>query len=98
LIYMFIHLGAQVSIADEDIVAILSINALDELKQSAEFLNFQRNQGKVVSVDKSISKSIVITPHAVYLSPISVSTLRRRYEERYRDLSSLISANADEPI
>lgn len=95
---MFIHLGAQVSISDEDIIAILSIGAIDESKLTAEFLRFRRDLGRVVSVDKSVPKSIVITPDTVYLSPISVSTLRRRYEESHLDLPSLRSINVDKPV
>lgn len=95
---MFIHLGAQLSIFDEDIIAIMSMESIDRSKLNTEFLDFQRNLGKVTSVDMSKPKSVVITPHTVYLSPISVSTLRRRYNAGHRDLPSLVSKDADKPI
>lgn len=87
---MFIHLGGQVSIFDEDIIAILSADTSDKSKTTTEFLNFHRDLGKVISVDKNTCKSIVITPETIYFSPVSVSTLRRRCEESYRGLPSFV--------
>jgi hypothetical protein len=100
LIFVFVHLGAQISIFDEDIIAIMSMEAMDRSKLNMEFLNFQRSLGKVTPVDMSKPKSVVITPYSVYLSPISVSTLRRRCNAGCRKLPSPVPKDAgrsDEP-
>lgn len=99
MILVFIHLGAQVSIFDEDVMAIMSMEAMDRSKLNKEFLDFQRNLGKVTSVDTSKPKSVVITPHTVYLSSISVSTLRRRYQNTgYQAIPSFVTKDSeDEP-
>ena len=86
--YLFLHLGAQVSIFDQDIIAILSIDTLEKSSLAIEFLNAQKAMGNVVIVDKRKPKSVVVTPDNIYLSPISVSTLRRRHEEGYQELAS----------
>ncbi len=93
---MFLHLGAQVSIFDKDIIAVLSIDTLDRSELTVEFLNSQKATGKVLSVDTREPKSVVITPHNIYLSPISVSTLRRRHDAGYKDLTSAMSIDSDE--
>lgn len=93
---MFLHLGAQVSIFDEDIIAILSMDTLDRSELTIEFLNFQKAKGRVLSVDRRKPKSVVITPQNIYLSPISVSTLRRRHREGYQDLVSDMLLDSDE--
>lgn len=95
---MFIHLGAQLSIFDENIIAIVSMETIDESKLNTEFLEFQRKLGKVRSVDMSKPKSVVITSHTVYLSPISVSTLRRRHNTGFQDLPPLVSKDADKSV
>jgi hypothetical protein len=92
---VFVHLGAQVSISDKDIIAIMSTDALDKSKLTAEFLSLQRKLGKVIPVDENEAKSIVITPKSIYLSPVSVLTLHRRCEAGYTDLPSLIAIDAD---
>lgn len=95
---MFIHLGAQLSISDRDIIAIVSIGTVDKSKLNTEFLDFQKNLGKVRSVDMSKPKSVVITSDTVYLSPVSVSTLRRRHNTGFQDLPLLVSKCADKSV
>ncbi len=86
MIVVFLHLGEQISVFDEDIIAILSIDALGSSELGEEFLKFQKSTGKVTQVDKGRPKSIIITSRTSYLSPISPSTLYRRHAASYQDL------------
>lgn len=74
---MFLHLGADVMIYLDDIIAIISSrsggeNPLKDLK----------NPQKTVVVSSQTPKSLVITLKAVYKSPISSSTLLKRAQSR----------------
>ncbi|NLS45251.1 MAG: DUF370 domain-containing protein [Firmicutes bacterium] len=80
---MFTHLGMQVSIPDKDIILIMSIKSLDKSKLTSEFLHSRKILNQVVQIGEGQPKSIVITSDTIYLSPVSVSTLYRRYKIDY---------------
>lgn len=83
---MFLHIGAQVSVAVKDLVAMLDMEIVKKSPLAAEFLSQAREGHEVLSVDGQEPRCAVITPSAVYLSPISLPTLRRRLETAYGDL------------
>ncbi|MGE5594012.1 MAG: extracellular matrix regulator RemB [Betaproteobacteria bacterium] len=85
LIRLFLHIGGQVSVAVKDLVAMLDIEIARKSPLLAEFL-FKTGAGqRFLPVDGQEPKCAVITPSAVYLSPISLATLRRRLEAAYTD-------------
>ncbi|MDQ0339271.1 ABC-type iron transport system FetAB ATPase subunit [Caldalkalibacillus uzonensis] len=75
---MLIHLGGDVVIQNKDVVAILDYSKRSLDKSIAAFLDHYEQQGKVVWITENVSKSIIITDHLVYVSPISSFTLNRR--------------------
>lgn len=80
---MFLHIGGQVSVAVRDLVVMLDMEIAKKSPLTAEFLSRVREDRGVLSVDGQEPRCAVITPSTVYLSPISLPTLRRRLEAAY---------------
>ncbi len=75
---MFLHIGSDVEVTQEDIIAIINVNSIEYskiLQNSDEDLNIFK-----ISEDKP--KSIIFlnkdNKTKIYLSPISSSTLQKR--------------------
>jgi hypothetical protein len=85
---MYIHIGEDLSIKVQDIIAILdkdSVNTSDWIK---EF--FRYHDGKVTNLSKIPFKSVVITSGRIYLSPIASGTLKKRSNQRtYIDIDKI---------
>ena len=74
---MFLHLGADVMVYLNDIVAIISA------RQTAENpLKDLKNPLKIIQVSSQATKSLVLTRKAIYKSPISSSTLLKRAQSK----------------
>lgn len=75
---MFLHLGADVMVSKADIITILDIQA-GMVGSTRDFLRMARNQGVLKNIGEvDRARSYVITTDAVYLSPISCGTLKKR--------------------
>lgn len=77
---MFIHLGGDMVLNADSIVAILDHNSQDLSEENQNFLKVKKKQKATVKVTEDVPKSFVITKDEVYLSPISSHTLKRRAE------------------
>lgn len=78
---MFIHIGGDVVIQAKDVIAILNTDVKDSPTITKEFLNGQiEDEATVVHTTNDTIKSIVLTNHHIYLSPISSLTLKKRLE------------------
>jgi hypothetical protein len=88
---MYLHLGKNVIIHLEDVIAIIDIKSSSESKDTSEFIKVADEEGFVKTISKEKPKSVVITENAsngrrrnkagasvVYFSPISSTTLSRR--------------------
>ncbi len=75
---MFLHLGGNVDILNQEIIAILNYKAFQ--KNSAEQTAFL-NSAKIIHIDpeKEI-KSVILTQEEIIFSPISSWTLLKRAE------------------
>ncbi len=92
---LFLHIGGQVSVAVRDLVAMLDIDIARKSPLLTEFLA-RSSAGKGLSpMDGQDAKCAVVTPSAVYLSPISLATLRRRLEASYADPQTAAGGDAD---
>ncbi|MBC7083225.1 MAG: hypothetical protein H5T95_07020 [Firmicutes bacterium] len=69
--------------AVRDLVVMLDMEIAKKSPLTAEFLSRVREDRGVLSVDGQEPRCAVITPSTVYLSPISLPTLRRRLEAAY---------------
>ncbi|UTR16588.1 DUF370 domain-containing protein [Salipaludibacillus sp. LMS25] len=77
---MFIHLGGDMVLKAERIVAILDHNSQDLSAENQEMMKDHKKRKATIRVTDDTPKSMVITKEDIYLSPISSHTLKRRAE------------------
>lgn len=77
---MFLHLGADVVVSQKRVIAILDLRTAGASEDTRAFLEALRAQKRVVTVAEGEPKSLVLTDHEAYLSPISSLTLKKRSE------------------
>lgn len=78
---MLLHLGGNISVLKEDIIAILDYEAIIS-EISKEFLDIAKTENKIIEINSlEKNKSIVIVKDKIYMSPISSLTLQKRTEE-----------------
>ncbi|HEX6922991.1 MAG TPA: extracellular matrix/biofilm biosynthesis regulator RemA family protein [Bacillales bacterium] len=76
---MFIHLGSDVMVPSNEIVAIFEYTLIE--KRNMRFVESHEKAYLIVDVGDQDTKSVVVTEDdTVYLSPFSTLTLRRRLE------------------
>lgn len=78
---MLLHLGGNISILKEEIIAIFDYETINN-DVSKEFLDIARTEKKIIEINSAEkNKSIVILKDKIYISPISSLTLQKRTEE-----------------
>lgn len=87
---MFLHLGSDVMVLTRDIIAILDFETSTLSKITREFLSASQEEEFIINVSQEdLPKSFVLTEVfgkiRVYISPISTSTLQKRFEEIYQE-------------
>lgn len=83
----YLHLGGDIAITSNEVVAILDLDSQALAEASAEFLQIAREEGFVHDLAGDKAKSLIVaTKNRVFLSPISSWTLQRR-----ADLNHLLS-------
>ncbi|KAB3532225.1 extracellular matrix regulator RemB [Alkaliphilus serpentinus] len=89
---MFLHLGGEVVVHIDEIIAIFDIHSTSKSKISRSFLDTCMDEGFVVEISKEEPRAFVITEKVVkskkpnktiiktviYYSPISAHTLQKR--------------------
>jgi hypothetical protein len=75
---MFVHLGGEVMVRAQEIVAIISSENSLGAQSTRDFLKTARDKGCIQELENGIFKSMVVTESTVYLSPISALTLKKR--------------------
>ncbi|QDP38772.1 extracellular matrix regulator RemB [Radiobacillus deserti] len=75
---MFIHIGSDHVIQSEDVIAIIDYQIISSSTINEEMLVNQKEIDKVKNSIEDEAKSIVITKDAIYYSPLSVLTLKKR--------------------
>jgi extracellular matrix regulatory protein B len=73
---MYIHLGEDVMIRTDELVAILDKKSVQESTIMKQFLNSKDKN--IMNLAKGDFKSLVITNHRIYLSPLASITLNKR--------------------
>ncbi|MED1202700.1 extracellular matrix regulator RemB [Heyndrickxia acidicola] len=73
---MYIHLGEDVMVRTDEIVAILDKKSIQVSAIMDGFLNSKDK--KIINLAKGDFKSLVITDHRIYLSPLASITLNKR--------------------
>ncbi|MDG5789398.1 DUF370 domain-containing protein [Evansella sp. AB-P1] len=77
---MFIHLGGDMVLRSNKVIAILDYQSKEVSQDNEVFIEHNELNKKTVSISNDNPKSIVITENEIYLSPISSHTLKRRAE------------------
>lgn len=73
---MYIHIGEDLNIRTNEIIAILDSDSVSSSKWLEELLT--HHQDKMINLSKIPFKSVVVTTDKVYLSPIASGTLKKR--------------------
>lgn len=81
---MYLHLGDDVIIRNKDIIGIFDIENTSTGQITKDFLN--QNSKKIISVNFDMPKAFIISKGVnnkenIYISPISVTTLKKRFLE-----------------
>ena len=79
---MYLHLGNDVVIRTEDIIAMCDIDACTVSKKTRDFLARAQKNGEVINVTYELPKSFIICERegkrVVYISQLSTKTLSGR--------------------
>lgn len=80
---MYLHLGEDTVIEVKDIIGIFDLENTSASKDTKEFLRNKFNNMNIVTVSYDMPKSYIVSKNdyyglTVYISPISVATLRKR--------------------
>ena len=88
---MYLHLGQNVVINGNDVIAILDMENTSISRKTRTYLAAAQKQGDVVNVCSDLPKSFVVCQkegrQVVYITQISSQTLRRRAGAYYRGLA-----------
>ena len=79
---MYLHLGEETVVNEKDIIGIFDIENTSVGKYTKEFLNASEKRGHIYNVSYEMPKSFIVCKakekETVYISQISVATLRKR--------------------
>ena len=75
---MFIHLGENTVISDENIIGIFDMDTSTVNKATRDYLSNAEKNKRVVYVNYELPKSFIVTDESIYVSPINTSTLNKR--------------------
>ncbi|MDQ7092449.1 DUF370 domain-containing protein [Desulfosporosinus sp. PR] len=76
---MYLHLGGDVLIKKDKVVAIIDLEIASEGKTNNNFLNNVKDNHKLAYISEpGKEKSLIITNDSYFLSPISSTTLFKR--------------------
>ena len=82
---MYLHLGNEIVIPTENIIAVRDIDACTVSKKTRDFLAAAQKRGEVVNVSYELPKSFVVCiengERKVYISQLSAATLYKRTED-----------------
>lgn len=79
---MFLHLGGDVVVPKEHVIAIINSQLIKKTEVNKEFLQLAEDEGFVIPItDKDSAKSFIVTSEKIFLSPISSMTLKKRSDD-----------------
>lgn len=82
---MFLHLGNDFLISTENIIAIINLDQEQQLNRTTkDIIELGIAERKLTRISDK-EKSLIITDDKIYLSPISSTTLQKRWQEPYKE-------------
>lgn len=83
---MYLHIGSNVMLKNSSVIAIFDLDATTTSKETRMFLSKCQKENKIEAVGDDLPKSFVVTKEKnqvkVYISPISVATLQKRFNDK----------------
>ena len=90
LLFMYLHIGENVSVFSKDIVGIFDIDKTTTKGETRNFLSHSEKDGSSITISNDMPRSFIVMSkkgsdikQEVYISPISVSTLKQRYRKGF---------------
>ncbi|HHV44696.1 MAG TPA: DUF370 domain-containing protein [Firmicutes bacterium] len=93
---MYLHIGRDVTVPVKKIVALIGIQDPVNYRANHQFIDTAREEGFVVHLG-SKPRTLVLLDQEVYVSPISVATLKRRLQSINSTPQLTLSAPSDKP-
>ncbi len=80
---MFLFLGGNVTVNKSDVIGIFDIEECSVSRITADFLNSDQKQGRIVSVSEDMPKAFVVCSDHTYITNVSNNTLNKRYNDKF---------------
>ncbi len=89
---MFLHLGSDCMIESSELVAVFDLRLL-EAESVKKYIEEEGRRYEVIDLAEAPEEraSCILTKTALYLSPISSTTLRKRAEKSFRKEDTLFT-------
>lgn len=82
---MFLHIGGDVVVFINDLIAILDFERCTISKDTKNFLKISEEEGFIEAIGDDLPKSFIVVEidnkSKIYLSPISCATLIKRFNK-----------------
>lgn len=75
---MFIHIGANRSVRENDIIGVFDIESASQSAVTKTFLKTAQKDGRVEDICGDLPKSIVLTVNGVIVSPSAAGSIKKR--------------------
>ena len=75
---MYLFLGGNATVNKSSVIGIFDIEECSVSRITADFLNSEQKQGRVVSVSEDMPKAIVVCEKNTYITNVSNDTLNKR--------------------
>lgn len=75
---MLVHIGGEVVLRSREIVGVFDLQTVAQAPITKEFVDLAKSEGTIVDFSGGNPKSLVLTADRVYLSTVSISTIRKR--------------------
>ena len=75
---MYIHLGSDVTVAENEIIGIFDIERTSVEKSVNEYLSRCQKSGSIYYVSLDMPKSFVVCADCVYVTNVGSATLKQR--------------------
>jgi hypothetical protein len=84
---LYLHLGQDTVVNIKNIIGIFDIENTTVTKNTKEFLNISTKNGNIINVSDEMPRSFIVCrendTELVYISQISVTTLRKRLQKGF---------------
>ena len=78
---MYVHIGGEYSVSDKYILGVFDFDGTTGAdSETIQFLRKAETEGRIEIVSPDLPRAFVVTLDRVYITPISVSTLRHRLQ------------------